>query len=220
MLHMENFFPVFLNLRGKKCVVIGGGEAAAGRVSELLQCRASVVVVSPRVVTRISEWAGLGWITWLKERYREPHLEGAFMVVCTVRQAELNEQVYQDCQSRNILLGAAGVPEAGCFIFPTVVSRGPLTIAISTEGKCPAFARQLREELEEQFTETHGAFLSFLGGLRDYICEELPDEARRNALMEELAGPEFFKLYQNLPLDALESRIAAMIARIKKDSGA
>ncbi|HOL18301.1 MAG TPA: bifunctional precorrin-2 dehydrogenase/sirohydrochlorin ferrochelatase [Bacillota bacterium] len=217
---MENYYPLFINLRGKKCVVIGGGEAAADRISELLQCRATVAVVSPRAVSRISAWAGLGWITWLKERYHEHHLEGAFLVICTVRQAELNQQVYRDCHTRNILLNATGAPEAGCFIFPTVVSRGPLTIAISTEGKCPAFAHQLKRDLEEQFTETHGAFLSYLGGLRDYIWEELPDETRRSALMEELASPEFFKLYRNLPLEALESRIAAMIARIKKDTGA
>ncbi len=210
---MENYYPVFVDLRGQKCLVVGGGEVASRKVKQLLKCRAAVSVVSPAVVSYLHEVAEIGWITWLREEYNSRYLDGAVLVIGATSDAGVNSLIARDCRNRNILVNIVDIPELCSFIVPSVVSRGPLSIAISTEGKSPAFARQVREELEEQFTETHGAFLSFLGGLRAYIQEEVSDEQERKALFWELSGSEFYKLYQNLSQEVLEEIVAGMVAR-------
>ena len=214
---MESFYPVFLDLRGKKCLVVGGGTVATRKVKMLLKCRAGVTVVSPAVTPYLKELAAGGWLQWFQEPYQSRHLEGAVLAIGATGDEEVNRQVAKDCRLRNIPVNIVDRPEWGTFYVPSVVSRGPLTIAISTEGRSPAFARRVREELEEKYTDLHGAFVSYLGGLRQYIQEELPDPQKRRELLRELASAEFFKMFESLPAEAFEEQVAAIIARYRAE---
>ncbi len=215
---MEKLYPVYLDLREKKCLVVGGGAVAERKVDTLLKCRAVVTVVSPVVTSYLKELEGIGYIKWVREPYHLRYLENATLVIGSTGNEMVNRQVAQDCFERNIMVNIVDVPELCSFFVPSLVSRGPLSIAVSTEGKSPAFARRLREELEEIYTEEHGKFVSYLGELRSHIQEEVSDPQKRKDLFTKLANEEFFRLFQNLPIEVLEEAVATIIARFQEGS--
>jgi len=207
---MEHFYPIFLDLKSKKCLVVGGGKVALRKVKSLLNCGASVTVVSPALTPELQGMAVEEKIEYFKESYNHKHLERVFLVIGATDDQDTNSTIAADCFSRNIMVNIADVPSLCNFIVPSLVSRGPLSIAISTEGKSPAFARLLKEELEQSFSEDHGEFVKFLGELRPFIMEQVPD-SQRKALFLKLAGEEFFKLFKTLPFEQLEQKAREVI---------
>ncbi len=210
---MEQMYSVFLDLKLKKCLVVGGGKVAARKVSSLLYCGAAVTVVSPVLSPELEEMAAAQEIQYFQEQYKVKHLQGAFLVISATDDQVTNNIVANDCFARDILINVADAPALCNFFVPSLVSRGPLSIAISTEGKSPAFARLLREELEQSFSEDHGEFVRFLGELRPLIMEQVRDPQKRKELFREMAGKEFFKLCRALPSDQRELMAREMINR-------
>ena len=208
---MENFYPVFLDLRDKKCLVVGGGRVAYRKAATLLACQAQVTVVAPKIIEGFNKLAEEGSIKYLKEPYAPVHLEGAFLVIGSTDNEEVNRKIADDCFKRNILVNIVDVPNLCNFFVPALVNRGPLSIAISTEGKSPAFAAGIRRELEKEYTTVHGEFVDFLGSLRPRILKEIPDGKKRKALFIELAGEEFFNLYKNLSPQEMEKKVTELI---------
>ena len=208
---MEHYYPIFLDLKRQKCLVVGGGKVAARKVKSLLECGASVTVVSPALAPELQRMAVEETIEYIQEPYSEKHLKRAFLVISATDNQDTNSMIAADCFARNILVNVADVPALCNFIVPSLVSRGPLSIAISTEGKSPAYARMLREKLEQSFSEEHGEFVKFLGELRPLIMEQVPDPKRRKELFRKLAGEEFFKLFKTLPLGQLKQKAIEII---------
>ncbi len=212
---MKNFCPVSLDLRKKKCLIVGGGQVAFRKVKTLLLCQARVLVVSPVISSGLRSLAESGMIEHLSEPYNPSHLEGVFLVVSSTNDEDTNRLVAGDCFSRNILINTVDNPSLCNFFFPSLVDRGLLSIAISTEGKSPALARLLKEKLEEIFDEDYGNFIEFLGNLRPRIMREVPGLQERKSIFRELAGDDFFNLYRTLPAKELEKKVAEIIARYR-----
>ncbi len=145
---MASYYPVFLNLKGRACVVIGGGRVAEGKVRNLTKHDCSVTVVSPRVTPAIGRWASQGRIAWLQRPYREGDLKGAFLAIAATNDNEVNRVIAEEAEREKALLNVVDYPPLCAFIAPAIVERGPVTIAISTSGASPALARKLRETLE------------------------------------------------------------------------
>lgn len=192
---MKDYYPAFLDLRGKKCLVIGGGEVATRKIKTLLDVRADVTVICPQYTRKLQELEEQHLLIIINEEYREEHLKNFFLVICASDKREVNQQVYMDCVSRNLLVNVVDDPERCNFFVPSVVSRGPLSIAISTEGKSPAFARRLREELERQYGSEYGEFLEVLGDLRALVKLKVKEPEKRNRLFSEIASRSFFNYY-------------------------
>jgi siroheme synthase-like protein len=209
--NMDNLFPVFLNLRGQRCLVVGGEEVAARNVEMLLRCGARVAVVSPGLTAGLAQLAGMEEIEYFPEEYAPRHLEDAFLVIDATGDEATNRRVAADCAARRIMVNIVDAPELCSFYVPAVVNRGPLSIAVSTAGQSPAFARLLREELERRYGEVCGLFVSFLGELRPRIRAAVPDAAKRQALYSTLAGADFFHLFRSLPAEDLEREVDEMI---------
>ena len=146
---MTSYYPVFLDLKGRSCVVIGGGRIAEGKIKSLIEHDCSITVISPEATSAIRKWANQDKITWHERVYQEGDLKGAFVAIAATNITEVNRVIAQEAESERVLLNVVDYPPLCTFIAPSVVKRGQVTFAISTGGASPALARKLRETLEE-----------------------------------------------------------------------
>ena len=145
---MPLYYPVFLDLRGRRVVVIGGGAMGEEKVTRLLPYGAKVVVVSPDVTDEVSELADDGKIEWVRRPYRRGDLDGAFIaIVADTSDDAVNQAVSEEARERNVPLNVADVTELCTWITPSVARRGEVIVATSTGGASPALARRFREIL-------------------------------------------------------------------------
>lgn len=188
-------YPIFLNLKSKRTVVIGGGSVAARKILSLLDAQARVVVVAEQIDEALKTRCKNTNTEFVEARYSKDYLAGATIAFAATNDEELNEQIYKDCQQLEVLCNVADAPELCDFFAPAVVKRGDLQIAVGTDGYSPAYAGHIRQKLEGIFTEKHGEFLAELEIIRKYIMEEVPDSAQRKALMGKLVGDESFEYF-------------------------
>lgn len=192
---MDAFFPMLLKLAGRKCLVVGAGTVAAGKIDGLLRCGADLTIVSPRAVEAIQELARSGRLAWRRREFVAEDVRGNLMVVAATNSSAANARIFQACREQGVLCNSVDDPENCDFIYPAVVRRGPLQIAISTGGRSPALASRLRRELEEQFGPEWGAWVEELGRQRDALSgEELSPESRR-ARIEQMTSREAFAAF-------------------------
>lgn len=144
---MPDYYPVFLNLAGKRCVIIGGGTIAQGKIGGLLQAGCEIIVISPDATPGIRQAAQRGDITWLERTYQPGDLEGAFIGVAATNVWHVNREIYEEAERLGVLLNVVDDPDLCSFIAPSIVKREPVTLAISTGGASPALARKLRQTL-------------------------------------------------------------------------
>ena len=145
---MTTYYPVYLNLRGRRCVIVGGGTVAEGKIARLLDSGAEICVVSPDATPGIRRFAADGAVRWEQRKYRPGDLEGAFIAIAATNVREVNRRIFEEANERGIMLNAVDDPPNCSFIAPSIVQRGPVTLAISTGGVSPALARKLRESLQ------------------------------------------------------------------------
>ncbi len=145
---MPLYYPVFLDLRGRRVVVIGGGDMGEEKVTRLLLYDAKVVVVAPDVTDEVSELADSGKIEWVRRQYRRGDLDGAFItIVADTNDEAVNNSVSEEARERNVPLNVADVTHLCTWITPSVARRGDVIVATSTGGASPALARRFREIL-------------------------------------------------------------------------
>ena len=146
---MPEYYPVYLNLAGKRCVILGGGAIAQGKLAALRDAGASITVISPQSTDGIKRAAQRGHVTLLQREYQPGDLEGAFIAVAATNVWHVNRQIYEEAEERGVLLNVVDDPDQCTFIAPSIVRRDPITLAISTGGASPALARKMRETLSE-----------------------------------------------------------------------
>jgi siroheme synthase-like protein len=160
------WYPIFLDLRGRPVVVVGGGTVAARKTRGLLAANAAVTVVSPAVSPLIQRLAKAGRLKWVRRRYRAGDLRGAHLAVAATDDQAVNARVCAEARRRRALVNCVAPPAAGDFIVPSVLRRCGLAIAISTGGASPALARHLRRELEQYLRGDYARIAQTLRGLR------------------------------------------------------
>lgn len=158
------YYPLFLDVAGRKVVIIGGGAVSARKAETMLRHGATVTIVAPEIASEISG-AHL-----VRKSYEAADLENAFLVFAATNDPAINERVAADCRARNILVSVADAPARGDFIVPAIVESGPIRIAISTSGHSPALARRLKADLQP-FAE----LAEILGDLRADAIRSLAD---------------------------------------------
>jgi precorrin-2 dehydrogenase/sirohydrochlorin ferrochelatase len=193
-------YPIFLELGGRRAVIVGGGAVATQKAQALLAAGARLVVVSKDIDDALSSLCRGSNAELIKSGYSKSYIAEAALVIAATSNERLNKQIYKDCQELEILCNVVDSPELCDFIVPAVVKRGDLQIAIGTEGHCPAYAGHLRKKLERTFTEKHGEFLAELEDLRKHIIEDVSDQAKRKVLLGELVDDKSFEYFvQNGP---------------------
>ena len=144
---MPSYYPVFIDVRDRTCVVIGGGGIGEEKVRKLRECGASVQVISPEVTDGVREMVDGERVTWLQREYRSGDLSEAFIAIAATDDNQVNTRIAEEAEERNVLLNVVDVTHLCTFIAPAVARRGDVTIAVSTGGASPALARKFREEL-------------------------------------------------------------------------
>jgi precorrin-2 dehydrogenase/sirohydrochlorin ferrochelatase len=190
-----SLFPILLKLKAKKCVVVGAGKIAAGKAAGLLTSGARVVVIGPRAAEWIRSQARAGKVIWHRRRFTVADVEHAFLVIAATNSNATNEAVFRACTERGVLCNVVDDPEHCDFFYPAVVRRGPLQIAISTDGRSPALARRLRIELERQFGAEYGAWVEQVGQMRQKLRRRNLPAAERRKLLDQIASRDSFEQF-------------------------
>ena len=146
---MSDYYPVYLNLKGRRCVVFGGGAVAEDKILKLQTSGAIISVISPDVTPVIQSLSEQGKLDWQPRKYQPGDLAGAFMAIAATNNRDVNRCIFEEAEESGILLNVVDDPVFCSFIAPAIVRRGNVTLAISTGGASPALARKLRESLEE-----------------------------------------------------------------------
>ncbi len=162
-------FPIFVKLQGRLVVVIGAGEVASQKIDSLLRAGAKVRVIAPEVHPQFAEWIRDCKIEWLARKFQPDDLAGATLAIAATSAPGVNASVYREAEVRGILCNAVDDIENCHFYYGSVVQRGDLQIAISTNGKSPALAQRLRQELEQQFGPEYESWLEWLGAARELL---------------------------------------------------
>ncbi|MGB2807898.1 MAG: bifunctional precorrin-2 dehydrogenase/sirohydrochlorin ferrochelatase [Sedimentisphaerales bacterium] len=188
-------YPIFLELAGRRVVVIGGGAVAVRKAQSLLAAGARLVVVAEHVDDMLTALCARSEAELVKSKYSKNYLAGAVLAIAATNNQQLNRRIYKDCQELEILCNVVDQPELCDFFVPAVVKRGELQIAIGTEGYCPAYAGHIRKKLEGTFTDQNGEFLAELEALRKRIIQDVPDQADRKALLGQLVDDKSFEYF-------------------------
>ena len=164
-------YLVNLVLDRKPTVVVGAGSVALRKVTGLLAAGARVTVIAPRSCEDIRTLASNGRIALVEREYARGDLAGAFLVIAATADESLNVSISDEARSLNILVNVVDRPAVCTFTLPAVVRRGNLSLAVATEGRCPALARALREDLESRYGQEYAELLDVMGRLRDQMLE-------------------------------------------------
>lgn len=182
-----SLFPMFLKLQNRPCLVVGAGAIGEGKAQSLLEAGALVCVVSPRATQRLQELAATGAINWLRRKFTPADLDGKSLVIAATSSPSVNELVFRESRRRHVLCNAVDDPPHCDFFYGAVVRRGDLQIAISTNGKSPAFAQRLRELLEQQFGPEFAEKVDDLGAAREKLFRSKTEPSLRKQLLHRMA---------------------------------
>jgi siroheme synthase-like protein len=179
---------MFLKLEGRSTLVVGAGTIATPKIESLLQAGARVRVIAPQASEVVRQWAESGQIEWLAKSFEPSDLNEVFLAVVATSSREVNANVFQEARLRKVLCNVVDDPEHCDFYYPSVVRRGKLQVAISTEGQSPALAQKMRLELEEQYGPEYEQWVEQLGAERAKLFQIDMDPAERRRLLHELAS--------------------------------
>jgi precorrin-2 dehydrogenase/sirohydrochlorin ferrochelatase len=166
---MSSYYPIFLDLKGRRCVVVGGGSVAERKVGMLLEHQASVTVISPTLSRGLQHLADQGAVQTITRNYQTGDLKGAFLVIVATGDPSINATVAGQARKQRALVNVVDDPKASDFIVPSMVRRGDITIAISTAGKSPALSRKIRSELEKNFGTEYASLALLINEVRSEL---------------------------------------------------
>jgi len=177
-----DFFPIFLNLKNKACLVVGGGEVAVRKASVLLQSGAKVKVVSPELCMELRKLE----IEHLPERFSDTHLDGMTLAIAATDDRAVNVAVSEAAKQRNIPVNVVDNPDLCSFVMPSILDRSPLIVAFSTGGASPVLARLLRARFESLIPEGYGRLAAFASRFRDKVKAKIAKPSERRLFWEEI----------------------------------
>jgi precorrin-2 dehydrogenase/sirohydrochlorin ferrochelatase len=184
------FYIACLRLTGRRCVVIGGGDVGLEKVEGLLACDADVVLVAPEAHPELVQLASEGSIRWEQREYVAEDLEGSLIAIAATNDTDVNIRVFEDAETRSMLVNVVDVPPLCNFILPAIVRTGPLAIAISTAGASPALAKRMKREVSELFGEAYADLAVLLNDARGWAKATLPTYQDRKVFFESIVNGE------------------------------
>ena len=201
------YYPVFFDLRGKLCLVVGGGRIAERKVASLLDSGARVLVVSPELTPVLEGLKARGAISHRSGKYQQSDLAGVFLVICAVNDKNINQNIAADCNENNLPVNVVDQPDLCSFFVPAVMRRGDLTLAVSTGGKSPLLARRMKEELENRYGDHYGEFLDMLAAHRQVVIRQVKDESKKKEILEKMVTDEVLDLLRDNLMEQVKERL-------------
>ncbi len=191
---MPDYFPALLDLRGRRCLVVGGGASAARKVRDLLQCGAPVTVVSPALTPDLAILAAAGLIVHRPRQFRRADVRDVALVIAATGVPDVDTAVAAEARRRRALVNVVDRPAKCDFIVPSVLRRGDLQIAVSTGGRSPALAREIRKRLESVIGPEYAELVERVGRARGRARARAATLAARLAAGERVVAKALAKL--------------------------
>ena len=205
------YFPVFLNLKGKLCVVVGGGRVGERKVRSLLKAGALVKVIGPELTPSLFRLRKKRKITHLSRSYQREDLGGAFLVIAATDDRTTNERVFRQARERKVLVNVVDDPVHSSFIVPSIVEKKDLIVAISTSGRSPAMARVLRQKLEKEIGPEYNLLLKFLEILRKKILRLGWGQKENQKIFRALVKEDLLSLIKEKKFPELNRRLKTIL---------
>ncbi len=205
------YYPVFLNLQGKLCAVVGGGRVAERKVQGLLRAGAKVKVISPRLTKRLVKLKEQGKIIGHSRNFRPADLKNAYLAIAATNDHYVNEKVYKQAMIQKIPVNVVDDPKQSSFIVPSLVKRGDIILAISTSGRSPALARFLRRKLEKDLGPEYSRLGKFLGILRNWLLSRPTESRERHRLFSLLASERSLDLIRQKKMREWETYLQSIL---------
>lgn len=207
--HGKVFYPVFLDIEGRRVLVVGGGPVGTEKIEKLVAHGARVRVVAPTITPEIEEMIAHGDILEYRARaYHPDDLDGCFLVIAATNLDAINRMVWQDAEARGMVCNIVDVPPLCNFIVPSIVRRGELAIAVSTGGASPVVAKNIRRELEERYGEEWEALVALMRDLRDDLKVRYLDMPSRRDAMERLMATDIVQRLAEKDDDAVRRLVS------------
>ncbi len=187
-------FPIFLDLKDRPCIVIGGGSVASRKITNLLTADAKVIVISPSITPEIQQFANNNEITLLQRDFEKADIARAFLIVAATDKKAINAQIAELADAANTPVNVADDSTLCSFIFPSILDRSPVTIAVSTGGASPVLARQLRMKLETMIPSACGRLAGITEEYREKVKQHFPKQEQRKAFWENALKGTFAEL--------------------------
>ncbi|MBI5741146.1 MAG: bifunctional precorrin-2 dehydrogenase/sirohydrochlorin ferrochelatase [Nitrospirae bacterium] len=208
------YYPAFLNLKDRAAVVVGGGRVAERKARTLIRAGAVVKVISPVITAGLKKLADAGKISLIERNYRRGDLGEAFLVVAATSSVRTNTEAARHARH---LVNVVDTPSEGNFIAPSIISRGALTVAISTEGASPAISKAIRKEIEKLYGPEFAKYLKFVKEARGKAAKKIADPEKREIFLKSLASKEALEAVRKKGLSAVFKNISASLEKLTSD---
>jgi precorrin-2 dehydrogenase/sirohydrochlorin ferrochelatase len=205
------YYPMFLRVAGRRCLVVGGGRVAEQKVTALVEAAAHVTVISPAVTPRIEALAATQAIARRARQYASGDVRGFFLAFAATDDEETQRQLAEDARAAGVLLNVADRPEMCDFIVPAVMEQGDLVIATSTGGASPALAKRIRRELQQSFGPEYAEALRLLQRLRERLAERVLSAAERRRIFTTLANSPLLEYVRRRQMRAIDQLLAETV---------
>ncbi|MCE5312829.1 MAG: bifunctional precorrin-2 dehydrogenase/sirohydrochlorin ferrochelatase [Nitrospiraceae bacterium] len=210
-----SYFPAFINLNGKKCVVVGGGRVAERKISLLKSSGADITVVSPKLTPGLTTMKRNGAFYHLERTYRKSDVAGAFLVIAATSDNKVNKRVSDDAP---YLVNVVDAPWLSNFNVAAAVNKGHLTISVSTSGACPALAASIRDELKDSYNKSVADFLAFMSEFRLKVIDSVKDSKLRHKLLSSAGSVDMLSLLKNKGAEEAINAVLSMYEAAVKES--
>ncbi|WP_273050107.1 siroheme synthase CysG [Pseudoalteromonas sp.] len=205
------YLPIFTKLDNKPVLVVGGGEVALRKCRAFLKARASVTLVAPWFCDELKEHAHNNEVTLIDAYFDESHLDGKMLVIAATDRDEVNNNVFELANARNVFVNVVDDQPKCTFIFPSIVDRDPITIAISSAGTAPVLARRLREKLETLIPQHIGPLATLVGGFRDKVKKRFKHFSDRRQFWEGVFDSSVVSKVQTADTQAAQQQLEQML---------
>jgi precorrin-2 dehydrogenase/sirohydrochlorin ferrochelatase len=204
------YYPLFLDIAGKLCVVLGGGKIAERKVSTLLKFKARVKLISPTITKSLFKRAESGKIEFVERGYREGDLEGAALVFAATDRKEVNLRIKREADAKGLPINIVNDPQSCEFLVPSIVQKGPITVAISTSGSLPLLSKKLRQEIDDYLTDDYIKYADMIGKFRKTLKETVKNGKKRKEIMAKIENTDFHELLR-MDLSQINNRFLPVL---------
>ena len=215
---MVRHYPALLVLRGRLCVVAGGGDVAARKIAPLLACEARVRAVAPAFSPTVAALGAAGRVELVPRAYQMGDLAGATLAIAATDDPEINRAVWREAEARGVLVNVVDDPEHCTFTVPASLRRGPLLLTASTDGASPALARAIRERLEDEFGPEWGTFAAWLGELRGRVKASFAEPAGRERVWRALLQSDVLELLRAGEEARARARVEEIVRQMSEEA--
>ncbi|MGH4122020.1 MAG: precorrin-2 dehydrogenase/sirohydrochlorin ferrochelatase family protein [Clostridium sp.] len=213
---MTKYYPMMIDIKNKKCLVVGGGNVAYRKVNELIEYGAKVTLVSMGINENINSLVDNKSIIYIEDSYKSEYIKEVFIVIAATNDRGINSKIAKDCEKKDILVNVVDDLESSRFIVPAKVKRGDLTITVSTNGKCPFYSKLLRKKLDLQFDDSYSIFVNILGDFRKELLLNIDSSFKRKDIMLSLDMEYYIKRLREIGEEDLRKEMMIYAQEIEK----